>query len=218
MKRYRKNQIKRWVERNKGFLIALAMTLVSLVCIFLGVWLRVFQLLYLIPIFGIALCFAVAYGFFKIPWLGPHLYYRMRKGIIQSSIETFKKTENRMGLAVTLIEMGMLYEILKDYPVCLEYYLQALEIFDELQKDDGRAMICYPIASIYERIKEFFLAQRHFELGLEYSKASKDWDLIYEYLLGLGEFYEKQEMDEKAQAYYAEADQMKALGMGVFNV
>ena len=212
MKRYRKNQIYRTISRNKTLIISGAALLASILTLILGVKFGTFSTaFFLVPICGF--CIAVALIFFlpRTPWIAPWVQYWLNKEKIQHEIEVFKKVDNKLGLAISLISMGTLYGAVRKHEIELDYYLQALENFMGIQKDEGIALICQPIASIYEKYEEFSHAEHYFMKGLDFSKKIKDLSLVYDYNLLLGEFYEKQGIDDKAGSYYAEADKLKDL-------
>ncbi|NVM52426.1 MAG: tetratricopeptide repeat protein [Candidatus Helarchaeota archaeon] len=212
MKRYKKNQIYRTISQNKILIISAIGLFVSIFCLVMGIWLGTYSTSFiLVPICGGAIIIALIFLVPRIPWISPRFDYLLNKERVEQEIKVFEKADNKIGLALSLIAMGDLYGGIKNLDFELDYYLQALAIFEELEKDEARAMTCQPIASIFEKFGDFFSAKQYLELGLDLSKKVEDWSMIHDYILLLGEMYEKQGMDEKAEKYYAEADQLKGL-------
>ncbi len=141
----------------------------------------------------------------------PQINFWLNKKKLEQEAEVFKQRDNRIGLALSLIVLGGLYGDVRKHEIELDYYLHALSILKELDKEEASAVVCQPIASIYAKYNEFDQAEHYFELGLELSKRVGDLSMVHSYNLLLGEFYEKRGMDERAASYYAEADQIKKL-------
>ncbi len=141
----------------------------------------------------------------------PRIYFWSQKPQVEYAIKKFKRQRDLMGLASAFAVMGTLYGVIKKHQIELDYYLQAFTIFDEIQNDELKATLCQPIASIYEYLKEFPLAQHYYELGLELSQKRNILELISEYHRILGEFYENHGMEEKTESYYTELDRLAKL-------
>lgn len=212
MKRYRKNQIIRIISGNRTIIISAIVLFIGILILVLGFQFGTFtQRFFLIPICGIMIIIALIFLLPKTPWIAPWISLWINKEKIEQEIEIFKKVDNKLGLALSLIAMGILYGAAGKKLVELDYFMQSMEIFIEIKKDEGMAIICQPIGSIYEKYEDFSEAKHYYELGLDLSKKIQDWSLVYDYNILLGEFYEKQGMNEKAESYYTEADQVKNL-------
>jgi len=128
---------------------------------------------------------------------------------IRDDIEKYKNSKEYEKYAISLIEMGTLYGVLKKYTKELDYYLKACSILEDINHHKLLSIICQPIASIYERQKNYIDAQTFYLRGLELSKNLNEHSLIRNYLTLLGEFYEKQGKDNKAAYYYSKVDSIK---------
>jgi tetratricopeptide (TPR) repeat protein len=208
MRRYQKNQIIRSIARNKIIILSLFIVSFSIVFLFIGFFYKISELLWIFYIFFF-LGGSCLLGNLIIR--NPRVNWAINRTRIARELENFKITNNRMGFALSLIAMGTLYGVLKKHQIELDYYLQALTIFNELENEEAKIMIYQPIASTYELLHDFESAKTYFHLGLDLSKKRNNVELIHEYALLLGEFYDKQDVFEKAAQFYSEADNMKKI-------
>ncbi|MHA1267201.1 MAG: hypothetical protein ACTSRS_18325 [Candidatus Helarchaeota archaeon] len=207
MKRYRKNKIYRKISHNKTLFLSSIITFLSILFVVFGLYFN----LYPIPlIFCLILYCSLVFALSSLI-LRTTRTSSVNKRRIELKIANYRHLGDQIGLALSLIEMGILYGVLKEYQRELDHYLQAFNIFDRLQDDHAKAVLYQYIAFTYEKLKEFSLARKNYELGLNLSTERNDGDLIYRYNLLLGEFYEKQGINDKAEAFYSEADRRKKL-------
>jgi len=212
MKRYQKNQLLRLISRNLTFIIGIGAFLVTILVLAVGLLFATFStLFFMVPICAGIIIVVSLILILKNPWIMPRINYWINKPKLEHEVEVFKSSDNKSGLALSLMVLGSLYSGVGKHETELDFYLHALSILKELEKDEASAVVCQPIGSIYEKYHEFELAEHYFELGLKLSKKIGDLSMIHDYNLLLGEFFEKREMDERAESYYKEADQIKKL-------
>ena len=206
MKRYRRNQIYRYLNREKFFLISSVIFISSLLLSFLILDSDLTEILTLLVFISIFSGFYTLYRIFgKNRWMNYLLHVKR----IRNNIEKYKNSKEYEKYAISLIELGTLYGVLKKSIKELNHYLKAYNILEDINHQKLLSVICQPIASIYEKQKNYTEAEIFFLRGLELSKKLNDRTLIRNYLTLIGEFYEKQGDDNNATDYFSKADLMK---------
>ncbi|MFX0040838.1 MAG: hypothetical protein ACFFAB_15980 [Candidatus Heimdallarchaeota archaeon] len=145
------------------------------------------------------------YTFYRILFKNRWINYLLNIKRIRKNIEKYKKSNDYEKYAISLIDMGTLYGVLKKYSKELEYYLKAYHILEDINHNKLISVICQPIASIYEKQKNYSNTETFLLRGLEFSKVLNEYTLIREYLTLLGEFYEKRGDLNKAADCFAKA-------------
>ncbi|UCD01868.1 MAG: hypothetical protein JSV23_02280 [Promethearchaeota archaeon] len=135
--------------------------------------------------------------------------YLLNVNRIRKNIEKYENSKEYEKYAISLIEMGALYGVLKKTKEELNFYLKAYDILEEINHHKLLSVICQPIASIYEKQKNYVDAEIFFLRGLELSKKLKERNLIHNYLTLMGEFYEKKGDAKGAIDYFLKADLIK---------
>jgi two-component sensor histidine kinase len=86
-------------------------------------------------------------------------------------LELKKEINDKHGMAMTLNNLGLTYEVLKNYPKSLSYYIQSLEIKKQIHDDLGTAMTLINIANIYRYNNNYKESFKSLKKALKKAKA-----------------------------------------------
>ena len=89
------------------------------------------------------------------------------KQVLDEALGLRAALSDKSGQALTLGNMGMLYERQGDYEKAIEAYEQAQEIFDELGEKGNLKTISRQLANAKMKKRRFLSAVDDFEVGLE---------------------------------------------------
>lgn len=206
MKRYRKNQIYRFLNREKYFLISFLVFISSLM---VSIIMFEHDLTDLLNFWIIIIIISGFYMLYRILVKNRWINYLLNVKRIRKNIEKYKNSKEYEKYAISLIDMGTLYGVLKKFTKELEYYLKAYQILEDINHNKLISVICQPIAFIYEKQKNHSDTETFLLRGLEFSKVVNEHTLIREYLTRLGEFYEKRGDLNKAADYFSKASSIR---------
>jgi len=206
MKRYLKNQIYRSLSREKYFLISFVVFISSLI---VSIIMLEYELTDLLNFWIFIIIFSGFYTFYRILVKNRWMNYLLNVKRIKKNIEKYENSKDYEKYAISLIDMGTLYGVLKKFTKELEYYLKAYYILEDVNHNKLISVICQPIAFIYEKLKKYNDTETFLLRGLELSKNVNEPYLIREYLTRLGEFHEKRGDINKADDYFSKVDLIK---------
>ncbi|MFX0060505.1 MAG: tetratricopeptide repeat protein [Candidatus Heimdallarchaeota archaeon] len=206
MKRYRRNQIYRYLNREKFFLISSAIFISSLL---MAILISEYDLTEILTLLVFIIIFSGFYTLYRIFGKNRWINYLLNVKRIRKNIKKYENSKEYEKYAISLIEMGTLYGVLKNFTKELDYYLKAYQILEDINHDKLRSVICQPIAFIYEKQKNYSNTETFLLRGLEFSKVVNEHTLIREYLTRLGEFYEKRGDLNKAADYFSKASSIR---------
>jgi signal transduction histidine kinase/Tfp pilus assembly protein PilF len=136
--------------------------------------------------------------------------YQIR-GNIDLAFETFlksldyaRKVGDKTTIFNTLLNIGIMYDNIKDFDNCLKYYYEAMQYADEIDKASLALLQSY-IAEVYLTLKDNEKAEEYLQKAIENSNLSGDTkSLIWAYS-SLGYIQLDRKNFDKAENYFLES-------------
>ncbi len=118
------------------------------------------------------------------------------------SLAIREKIKDKQGIAVVLVNIGLLYLEIKEYKTAVSYFLKAMKIDNSLSQSGGLMIDYNNIGDAYERLTMYDSALYYQQLALEKSVRLNDLNYRGPILTSLGDVYRKMGNASDAQAYY----------------
>jgi len=120
----------------------------------------------------------------------------------QLSRKKAEEIDNKLGIAASLLNIGIIYTDLSDYPKALEYQEKSLKIFREIYDEKGIGICLNNLGSIYKNQSNYSKALEYFQSSLAIQEARKDTFEILTCFHNIGVVYEQLKDFPKAIEYY----------------
>ena len=114
----------------------------------------------------------------------------------------FQKAGMAEGKAQVLVGMGKDFALQKRYTEAVDYFQQAIEAFQEIEFDNGKAGTLILLSQAEEALGNLNLAEQHLLLAAEIGKTKELNQHLMEAYQSLASFYEKQGKSKEALNYY----------------
>jgi signal transduction histidine kinase len=133
------------------------------------------------------------------------------RGNVDLAFETFlksldyaKKVGDKTTIFNTLLNIGIMYDNIKDFDNCLKYYYEAMQYADEIDKASLALLQSY-IAEVYLTLKDNEKAEEYLQKAIDNSNLSGDTkSLIWAYS-SLGYIQLDRKNFDKAENYFLES-------------
>ncbi len=120
----------------------------------------------------------------------------------KEAFEIFHSIGDRYGEAVALNGIGQGYEFLKDQPLALNSYQQALSLFEDIAAVDGISMSTFKIATMHDLADRFEQALSYYDRSVQTSRGAGNVRLEGFALNEIATIYVKQGLHERAATQY----------------
>ena len=140
-----------------------------------------------------------------------HIIPKDSKKALDDYLEALKiheKLNYAKGKAIALMGIGNVYTYTENHTKALEYFLQSLEILEELD-DMELVMTLNNIGSTYIQLKKYDGAEKYLKMGLENAQKKKNTYKLEFILENLSELYSKQNKYELSLDYYKKSIALK---------
>ncbi len=123
---------------------------------------------------------------------------------------TYVKPDDYYSLGVLNLNIGVCYDILKNFRMSEEYFFHAMELEKKEPNADLRARICISLGDLYLNNNHLDDAIRYFELGGQAAAQSNTVELEEKYLENLVNLYVTKKDSKKALEYIDKLNKLKA--------
>jgi len=120
----------------------------------------------------------------------------------QLSRKKAEETDNKLGIAASLLNIGIIYTDLSDYPKALDYQEKSLKIFREIYDEKGIGICLNNLGNIYKNQSNYSKALEYFQNSLVIQEGRKDTFEIMTCINNIGTAYENLSEFELATEYY----------------
>lgn len=128
--------------------------------------------------------------------------YQKALGFFLQKLQIEEQRNSPRNLASVLINIGILYIYLEQYPEALAYYRRADSVITTRHVKDLEYYIYNNLGDVFERLNVNDSAYIFFNKSLAIAQAIRDEDLMGTSMVGLGHIYLKQEQFPLAAQYY----------------
>ena len=105
--------------------------------------------------------------------------------IFQQALLLYKKTNYQIWAAITLNNIGLVYDTLEEKQTALDYFNQSLDLFKKMQSVIGEAMTLNNIGLVYDTLGKKQTALDYFNQSLDLSQKIQDQESIANTLYNL---------------------------------
>jgi len=143
-----------------------------------------------------------------------HVFYQkanlfLSKKYFTKAAETYKLNGLSQQYAEQLTNIGVLTEVLGDYPAAIDYYLQALSIFDSLGLELKESYVYNNLGIIYQQIGDKNQSIDYYKKSLEICKSLDRKDLCVSKYNNIASVYESFDHNlDSALLYYTKSLEM----------
>ncbi|PLZ22165.1 hypothetical protein CBP30_06390, partial [Fischerella thermalis WC157] len=127
----------------------------------------------------------------------------------QQALEISKAIGDKAGEAVTLNNIGVVYDNLSQYRQALKFHQQALEIHKAIGNQAGEAAALNNIGGVYDNLSQYPQALESYQQALEISKAIGKRAGAATTLSNIGQTYTHLSQYAKALEFYQQALEIK---------
>ena len=126
-------------------------------------------------------------------------------GFGKEALTLAKTIKYTRGEAISLKNIGVLYQYQGNYPQALENYLQSLKIFEQIKDEAGIANVLNNIGIVYRNQGNYKKALTYFVRVQKIDEKNKDQTGLASILNNLGSIYYQQDEFEKAKGYFMQS-------------
>ncbi len=105
--------------------------------------------------------------------------------IFEQALLLYKKTNYQIWAAITLNNIGLVYDTLEEKQTALDYFNQSLDLFKKMQSVIGEAMTLNNIGLVYDTLGKKQTALDYFNQSLDLSQKIQDQESIANTLYNL---------------------------------
>ncbi|TAL62458.1 MAG: tetratricopeptide repeat protein, partial [Bacteroidetes bacterium] len=120
----------------------------------------------------------------------------------QMSRKKSEETGDKLGLAASFLNIGIIYSDLSDYTKALEYQEKSLKMFREIKDEMGIGISLNNLGNTYKNQSNYSKALEYFQNSLAIQQVRKDTFEIMTCYNNIGTIYEKLLNFSKATEYY----------------
>ncbi len=131
-------------------------------------------------------------------------------GYAREALSYASEVGDQKGLAAAYNNLGVAYRTQGAMDRALEYYINALKIYEALENKEGVSATKNNIANIYSIKKDYEQSMKYMTESYNMFVELNDTEKIIGSLNNLGNLHSEMQMDEKALEYYQEAYKINA--------